>query len=122
MPAHALTLAEAEHAQAAIVVGTEPTPAEETAAAELALYLRKITGAGFAVMPEGESPKAKRLLVGPSREARRILGGDTVDGLGPEEYIIRTVGEDLLLVGGRPRGSLYAVYSFLEDDLGWLEF
>ncbi len=31
-------------------------------------------------------------------------------------------GPDLLLVGGRPRGTLYAVYAFLEETVGvrWL--
>ncbi|MCX5759303.1 MAG: DUF4838 domain-containing protein, partial [Candidatus Hydrogenedentes bacterium] len=32
--------------------------------------------------------------------------------------MIRTVGDDLVLVGGRPRGTLYAVYRFLEDVIG----
>jgi hypothetical protein len=30
--------------------------------------------------------------------------------LGTEEWTIRSVGRDLFLVGGRPRGTLYAVY------------
>jgi hypothetical protein len=43
--------------------------------------------------------------------------------LGPEEWAVRTVGKDLVLTGGRPRGTLYAVYEFLEQDLGchWLD-
>ena len=31
---------------------------------------------------------------------------------------MRTIGDDLVLVGGRPRGTLYAVYRFLEDVVG----
>ena len=118
--AHAMTLAEAGQARAVIVVAAEPSPAEKTAAAELASYLKQISGASFKVGPDrGSQLKGQtRLLVGPSRVTRDVLGNALVDGLGPEEFIVRTVGNDLLLVGGRPRGTLYAVYSFLDHDLG----
>ncbi len=42
----------------------------------------------------------------------------TTDGLGTDGIVIRTVGNDLILAGGAPRGTLYAVYSFLEDYVG----
>lgn len=116
--AHALMLAESGQARSTIVVGAEPSPAEGTAARELAEYLQKVTGATFPIVAEPEVVKGSRLLLGPSAETRRLLGAEAVDNLGPEEYIIRSQGDDLLLVGGRPRGTLYAVYSFLEDDLG----
>jgi len=32
--------------------------------------------------------------------------------------VLRTVGDTLYLAGGRPRGTLYAVYTFLEDVVG----
>jgi len=37
--------------------------------------------------------------------------------------VIRTVGNDLILTGGRPRGTLFAVYEFPENQLGchWLD-
>jgi hypothetical protein len=44
--------------------------------------------------------------------------GSGYAGLGPEEYVIRTQGGRLLLAGGRPRGTLYAVYRFLQEQLG----
>ncbi len=116
--AFALTLAQDGEARATIVVDENPTPAEETAAAELVAYLKQITGAEFAVATAESDENRARILVGPSPPARALLGDQLVDALGPDEYVVRTVGRDLLLVGGRPRGTLYAVYSFLEDDLG----
>jgi hypothetical protein len=113
-----VTLAEAGQARATIVLAQDATPAEQTAAAELAAYLKAISGAEFAVDQTDPAAGTARLLVGPSAAARAVLGDALVDGLGPEEFIVRTVGADLLLVGGRPRGTLYAVYSFLEQDLG----
>ena len=116
--AQALDLAEQGQARAVIVSPEEPIPAERTAVAELAAYLKKMTGAEFAVGTAESAQGLGRLLVGPSRAARAILGDAVVDALGPEEILIRTVGNDLLLLGGRPRGTLYAVYSFLQDVLG----
>ena len=44
----------------------------------------------------------------------------TIDiaSLGKEGYVIRTVGNDLLIVGGALRGNLYGVYGLLEDHMG----
>jgi hypothetical protein len=49
--------------------------------------------------------------------------GIDLAGLGEEEWVIRTVGEDLVIAGGRPRGTLYGVYQFLEHQVGchWLD-
>lgn len=116
--AHALVVAEGGQARATIVLGLEPSPAEQTAARELSEYLQKITGATFPIVADLEAVQGSRLLVGPSDEARRLLGTQVVDSLGPEGFIVRTIGGNLLLVGGRPRGTLYAVYWFLEDELG----
>ena len=38
--------------------------------------------------------------------------------MGPEEWVVRSVGDNLILTGGRPRGTLYAVYRFLEEVIG----
>jgi hypothetical protein len=44
--------------------------------------------------------------------------GIDVDTLGPEEWIVRTVDNTLIISGGRPRGVLYAAYRFLEQEVG----
>ena len=116
--AHALPLADGGQAKLLIVPAPDAIPAEETATRELASYLEKITGAQFTVTGDERSEAQPRLLVGPSRAVREILGDALVDSLGPEEILIRTVGDDLVLCGGRPRGTLYAVYTFLQDILG----
>jgi hypothetical protein len=41
-----------------------------------------------------------------------------LDQLGQEEVVIKTQGQRLLLAGGRPRGTLYAVSRFLQDQCG----
>jgi hypothetical protein len=55
LPAGALTLAENGKATASIVLCEAPTPAEQTAAKELAAYLGAATGGTFAITPESQA-------------------------------------------------------------------
>ncbi len=113
----AITLAEDGKATATIVEGAAPTPSERTAARELAAYLSKVTGGRFAVVSEGQDPKTKtRIHVGHTACAK--AHGVDASTLAPEAWRMKTVGQDLLLLGVRPRGTLYAVYHFLEDVVG----
>jgi len=111
-----LTIAENGVAKAVIVIAEDAAEPEQHAAAELADFLRQITGAKFDIV---HPPAAKRccLLVGP-KAAKSAAADFSTDGLGADGIIIRTVGNDLILAGGHPRGTLYAVYTFLEDELG----
>ena len=117
VPARALTLARGGKAAATIVLAAGATASEQMAANEVADYLRRISGADFRVLPEDQAPaKGSRVFVGPTAFARRK--GLTADKLGPEEWVIRTVGSDLVIIGGQPRGTIYGAYHFLEDVLG----
>lgn len=112
----AVTLSENGQIKAAIVVAADAQPAERHAATELATFLTQITGGRFAVAAEPNQALAN-IYVGP--QAAKIAQSDfSTDGLGDEGIVIRTVPNGLILAGGRPRGTLYAVYTFLEDHLG----
>lgn len=118
MPLSSATLlAENGTSKGCIVLSDNPTDGEKTAANELSHYLEQVTGAAFPIVPESASTgSGPRIYVGPSAFAR----ANALDfgGWGPEEWSMRTVGQDLILAGGRPRGTLYAVYHFLEDVVG----
>jgi len=112
----AVTLAYGGRAAARIVIAAEATETERFAAEELALFLHIVTGADFAVVGDAGRPGG-RLLVGLAA-ARGSVPGLATEDLAPEEIVVRTVGNDLVLAGGSPRGTLYAVYTFLEDVVG----
>jgi hypothetical protein len=117
LPASAgLTIARRGQARVRIVVAPDAAETERYAAGELALFLHLVTGATFPVMETPGEPGG-RLLVGP---AAAKAAGPTLppSDLAPEEILVRTVGGDLVLAGGSPRGTLYAVYAFLEDVVG----
>ena len=111
-----MTIAQNGAAKAVIVLAADASEPERHAANELAGFLRQITGAKF----ETQAPPAagqSRILVGPG--AAKLAAVDfSTDGLGADGIVIRTIGEDLILAGGRPRGTLYAVYTFLEEHIG----
>jgi hypothetical protein len=116
--AHAdpITLAQDGKTDYTIVTGSDAIPAEKTAARDLANHLKQITGATFAVSSDaGDGPK---IVVGQSDLAKKLLPNQNWDSFGSDGIVIKTVGKDLILAGGRPRGTLYAVYSFLEDNCG----
>lgn len=92
-------------------------PAERTAAEELRTYLGKITGADFAVVDESDA-KADGPTIYLGQTAFAAAQGIDAAKLGEEESILRTVDGNLIITGGRPRGTLYAVYILLEDVLG----
>ncbi|NLF72686.1 MAG: DUF4838 domain-containing protein [Candidatus Anammoximicrobium sp.] len=101
-----------------IVVDPDAIAAEQHAAAELAALLKQVTGADFPVQTTVQMPAGPLLVVGPGRVARQAAPSVSLDGLQPDGIVIETVGENVLLAGDRPRGTLYAVYSFLEDAVG----
>ena len=113
--------------KATIVLGSDTIPPEETAARELAEYLRRSLGKELAVVREGREPRSDNLIyIGPTRQAAE--NGIDAGLLRPEQWLIRTANGNLILAGGRPRGVLYAVYHFLETVVGvrwwnpWEEF
>lgn len=117
--AHALVLAEGGRSDYDILVSRDrASPSELFAAKELSHFLREITGAVIPVCFEDESRASKHIFVGDSRALRKVLPNLNLAPLGREGYAIKTVGEHLVLAGGRLRGSMYAVYSFLEEHLG----
>jgi hypothetical protein len=111
-----LILADEGVSQAVIVVSSEATAPEKHAARELADFLKQTTDAEFQIVDRYVENQTCLLVGGDA--ARWALPEFSTDALSPEELILRTVGKDVILAGGRPRGTLYAVYTFLEDIVG----
>ena len=102
-----------------IVTPAKPIAEETTAAGWLATTLKQITGAAFAIKAEDANDLPKTMLLVGDTAATRTLGIDA-SKLKPEEWRIKSVGESLVLCGGRPRGTVYAVCEFLEEQCGVL--
>ncbi|HIJ53230.1 MAG TPA: DUF4838 domain-containing protein [Planctomycetes bacterium] len=112
----ALTIAQDGEARAVIIVAPDSSEPERHAAAELAEFLHQITGAKFTISNTLLYGRPV-LFVGP-KFAKLIDSDFSTDGLGNDGIVIQTKGNALVLAGGEPRGTLYAVYTFLEDHVG----
>jgi hypothetical protein len=110
-------IAEDGQARAVIVVDPAATATETYAASQLASFLRQITGASFEIRTNSKSP-ASAILVGPGAAAGAAFPDAPLTQLGGEELVIRAKADRILLAGGRPRGTLYAVSRFLQDECG----
>ena len=120
-----LTLARNGKSFFQIIIQPGATITEKYAGEELAFYLEKITDAKFEIeeILPGEVPE-RGIIIGYGELTERIFP-EVVDYLkeqsspfGGEQIIIRTKKNYLLIAGGRPRGTLYAVYRFLSIQLG----
>ena len=100
-----------------ICLPPEPKAWEKTAAAELREHLKlrvpvdglTVDGEHDVVFHVGRTPLAKE---------------KGLDSLQDEEWTIKSFGRDVALVGGGTRGTLFAVYRFLEDFCGvrwWMD-
>ena len=115
----AMTIAKEGQAQCLVVHGNDQTAAEKFALKELVGHLEKMTGAKFKAVSEAEAgAAASAIYLGRTDFARKA--GVDFNSLGDEEWLAKTAGDNLILAGGGPRGSLYAVYDFLENQGGCL--
>ena len=120
-----LVLAESGKSDYTIVLPEKPTPVEQTAARELREYVKKATDATIPIVKESDARAAgKKIVVGDGAITKTLLPGFDAEKLGPDSIRIKTVGDDLVLVGHPRRGTLYAVFTFLEDIVGvnWWTF
>ena len=102
-----------------VAVPRDRIPAEKTAARELTEYLGKMTGRRVVVVDEGKAGKAD-IHLGATAFAKAQVPG--LGAFGKEEWTVLVRDGALVIAGGRPRGTLYAVYHYLEDVAGvhWL--
>lgn len=100
-----------------IVIPTDAIEAERTAAEELREHLSKISGVELSIIPADKFSGGKMIAVGFNKHLNSFAEKYPVDSFDEEEFIIAPCGDVLVLAGGRPRGTLYAVYEYL-DNLG----
>lgn len=102
----------------AIVISQNAPSPERHAAQELQHFLQEISGASIPIVEDSSPLPPRAILLGENNHLETI--GEEIDfkSLGKEGYILRSKGDQLIIAGGKPRGTLYGVYGLLEDHLG----
>ena len=100
-----------------IVVAEDAIPSELYAAEQFQALFRQTAGME---LPVATAPPGKKhnVFIGPGAAMREGRAGFDVDDLGKEGLRIRIRSKNIAIAGGRPRGTLYGVYTFFERYFG----
>lgn len=112
---------------AIIVISSDATPREHFAAEELRKYIEKIVGMKLSIVDDSHNFSRQRFIIG--GPARNMAASALINEAdfnkrvpGPEGFMLQSFGEDKILLAGNEgnceRGTVYAVYEFLERYLG----
>lgn len=116
----ASTYSSAQLVVAKAVVVTQPgaSPSDIHAAQELRDHLAQITGVDIPLRQGVVAAPKNSIVVGQGPVASKLL--PTVDWakMGQEQTLVQNKGNVFVVAGGKPRGTLYAVYRLLQVKCG----
>ena len=99
------------------------TQLEKQAAEELKLHLEKISSAKFQMIPEAKARNNKKpaFYVGKTAFAQKQID---FSKFSDQESLVKVSGKDVIVTGGRTRGTLYAVYDLLRKEFNcrWFSY
>lgn len=113
-----LTIADKGQSKYRIVLPAGAIPSERYAAEELQGYLEKISGAKLPIVSDTEKPTSREILLGDNSHLTTLRSKIDFAKLGPDGFVLRADGNRLIIAGGKPRGTLNGVHTFLEEKLG----
>src|ERR1035438_232836 len=106
-----LRLVENGKSNYSIVIAPDASQSERHGAEELQKFLEEMSGARLPITAE---PQPRMVLVGQSPALDKLNLKIPFADLGPEGFALKTSGRHVVIAGGRLRGSMYGVYTFLE--------
>ena len=100
-----------------IVVAEDAIESERFAAEEFQQIYQRAGGAELPITSEVTRDK-HHVFIGAGAAMRASAVGFDVESFGQEDFRIVVRDGNIVIAGGQPRGTLYGVYTFLEDYLG----
>ena len=101
-----------------VVIPQNATQVERKAADELIRYIHRMSDAVLPVVEDTAREHQWEFHIGRTRRALRLLSDLDASTLQEDGFTIRTVGDRIFILGGTRKGTLYGVYTLLEDCLG----
>ena len=87
------------------------------AATELQYYIEHISGVVIGIVNDAEPVSKYEIILGPCNRIDDTAVNEAIASLDEDGFIIRTLDKKLIIAGGKNKGTLYGVYTFLEDYL-----
>jgi hypothetical protein len=112
--AQGVTLVDQGKSPYTIVVAANASPSERRAAQELQRFIEEMSGAKLPVVTDAKDVRGPKVLVGDSAAVKRLGVQLPLADLGPEGFVLRTRGPNIIIAGGRQRGTMYGATAFLE--------
>ena len=102
-----------------IVIAKDAIPSELYAAEEFQTHVEGATGHRLPMVNSHAADRPDRhIFIGPGPALKASPVAIELGKFGPEDLSIVIRDGNIAIAGGRPRGTLYGVYTFLEDYLG----
>jgi hypothetical protein len=101
------------HTNYDIVLSPNASTSEVTAANELSSYLSEISGANF-IVSKTLSSNRNHIFVGYDKKQKVYFGRKPFSDA-DESFTYFTLGNNVVIYGGRQRGTMYGVFTFLEN-------
>lgn len=105
-----------------IVTGENASPSEINAAEVLQDNLKKMSGITIPIVRDNSTAQEKEIIVGKTNRESENTYSINRKELGDEGLSFFVFEEKLIIAGGEKRGTLYGVYTFLEEVLGFRWF
>ncbi|HUS47459.1 MAG TPA: DUF4838 domain-containing protein [Phycisphaerae bacterium] len=112
--AETITLVDNGASDCVIALPKDASPSEKWAAEELVSHIKQMTGAELRIVPQAAQVPAKAIVIGDGPAARSLGVKIDANVLGTDGYIIKTLGDRLVIAGGRKCGTMYGVFTLLE--------
>ena len=101
-----------------IVTAENPDATTKTAVNELQTYIKKISGAEIKAVTESEvTPEDSAIILGETSLEKGIVDINRSE-IAQDGFMLHSDGKHLFIAGSDNRGTLYGVYTFLEEYLG----
>jgi Domain of unknown function (DUF4838)/Glycosyl hydrolase family 67 N-terminus len=97
-----------------IVLSPKASLSEQRGAHELQHFLQEMSGAQLPITTGAASGTGNWVFVGQSEALDALNPGIPFRKLGPEGFALKTLGRNMVIAGGRERGTMYGVSTFLE--------
>lgn len=110
-------IAKSGKAGCVLILPDDATPGETYAAKELKDHIKQITRVELNVVPERlySSKTGRFVSIGRTKISKKYVTDEQLKALGDDGYCVFNKRGSAFFVGGRKRGSMYAVYQYLES-------